>query len=256
MVIHRQESFVQTDMTAPILIFGGTGGIGSALARRLHAAGQPVHLAARDSDKLARLADEVDAGTSTCDVTDPESLKSAVGEAADGEEGLAGMAYAVGSIVIKPLKSIEPADMDEAWRLNTVGAAMAAKAAAPELAKGEGGAMLLFSTVAVQQGYPSHAVIAAAKGGIEGLTRATAAELAPKVRVNAVAPTLTRTPLAEPLLQNEKMAESLAATHPLGRLGEPDDVAALGAHLLSDQAAYLTGQIIPVDGGRSFLRSR
>jgi NAD(P)-dependent dehydrogenase (short-subunit alcohol dehydrogenase family) len=252
--IQTGKGLVDIDMTAPILIFGGTGGIGSALARRLTAAGRPLHLVARDQGKLDALGGELGARTSTCDVTDPDAIAETVATAA-GEEGLAGMAFCVGSIVIKPLKSLTPDDLEAAWRLNTVGAAMAAQASAKPLAQAEG-AMLFFSTIAVQQGYPSHAVIAAAKGGIEGLTRSLAAELAPKVRVNALAPTLTRTPLAEPLTRNEKMAESLAESHPMGRLGEPDDVAALGAHLLAPESAYITGQVIPVDGGRSSLRSR
>ena len=118
------------------------------------------------------------------------------------------------------------------------------------------GSVVLFSTVAVQQGFPNHSIIAAAKGAVEGLTRALAAELAPHVRVNAVAPSLTRTPLAAALTQNEPMAKAIAAMHALPRLGEPEDMAACAAFLLSPDSGWVTGQIIGVDGGRSTLRTK
>ncbi len=116
--------------------------------------------------------------------------------------------------------------------------------------------MVLFSTVAVGQGFANHAVIAAAKGGVEGLVRSLAAELAPKVRVNAIAPSLTRTPLAAPLLQNETVAKAIAQLHPLQRLGEADDVASLAAFLLGPNSTWITGQVFGVDGGRSTLRTK
>ncbi|MBL8792219.1 MAG: SDR family oxidoreductase, partial [Rhizobiales bacterium] len=112
------------------------------------------------------------------------------------------------------------------------------------------------STVAVRQGFTSHASIAMAKGAVEGLTLTLAAELAPKIRVNAIAPSLTRTPLAASLTASEQTANAIAALHPLQRLGEPEDVAGLAALLLSPQAGWMTGQVIGVDGGRSSLRGR
>ena len=116
--------------------------------------------------------------------------------------------------------------------------------------------MVLFSTVAVRQGFAAHASISMAKGAVEGLTLALAAELAPKVRVNCIAPSLTRTPLAEGLTRNDAMAKSIAEMHAIRRLGEADDSAGLAAFLLGPDAGWITGQIVGVDGGRSTLRTK
>lgn len=116
--------------------------------------------------------------------------------------------------------------------------------------------MVLFSSVAARAGFPNHAAIAAAKAAVEGLTVALVAELAPHVRVNCIAPSLTRTPLAEPLTRNAAMAEAIARQHPIPRLGEPEDAAALADFLLSAQAGWITGQVFGVDGGRSSLRGK
>ncbi|WGF87042.1 SDR family NAD(P)-dependent oxidoreductase [Marinivivus vitaminiproducens] len=239
-------------MTGPILIFGATGGIGAALARRLSARGLPIHLAARDEAKLSALADELGAPHSVCDVLDADAVRRIV-ETAAAEGALGGLAYAVGSIVIKPLGRASADDFLDAFRLNALGAALAVQAAARPLAAGNG-SVLLFSTVAVGQGFPNHSVIASAKGAVEGLIRSLAAELAPKVRVNGIAPSLTRTPLAEAMLANPTLEKAIGDMHPLPRLGEPDDIAALGAYLLSDEAGWTTGQVFGVDGGRSRLR--
>jgi NAD(P)-dependent dehydrogenase (short-subunit alcohol dehydrogenase family) len=116
--------------------------------------------------------------------------------------------------------------------------------------------ILLFSTVAVQQGFAAHASVAMAKGAVEGLTRSLAAELAPKIRVNAIAPSLTKTQLTQSLTRNETTAQAIAALHPLQRLGEVDDIAGLAAFLLGADAGWITGQVIGVDGGRSTLRTK
>ena len=168
-------------MSGKMLVIGASGGIGSALSRALHRSGQELHLAARPSDRLTALADELSAPASILDVLQEDTIGAAVGAAAaDGELG--GLAYCVGSIVLKPLQRTTAEDFMEAFRLNLIGAALAVQAAAPALRKA-GGAVVLFSTVAVQQGFANHAVIGAAKGGVEGLTKSLAAELAPKVRV-------------------------------------------------------------------------
>lgn len=241
-------------MTAPVLILGAHGGIGEALARRLAEQGHALYLTARDAASLEALAHETGARTASCDVMDTASMQSVVADAA-GDEGLAGLAYCVGSIVLKPLKSASEQDFIDCYRLNTVGAAMAVQAAASALKKAHG-SVVLFSTVAAQQGFGNHTVIAAAKGGVEALTRSLATDLSPNVRVNCIAPSIHQTPLAEKLLSSQEMADSLAAMHPLKRLGQAEDSAAMAAFLLSGEASWITGQIMPVDGGRGSLRIR
>ena len=234
---------------APLLIFGATGGIGQALARNLAACGRRIHLAARDP---AALGAELGAPVSVFDARDEASIAAAVADAKT-EAGLGGLAWCVGSIVLKPLARASAEDFLDAYRLNVLGAALAVKAAQPALAQA-GGAVLLFSSVAVRQGFAMHSVISAAKGGVEGLALALAAGLAPAIRVNCIAPSLTRSKMAAPLLSNPAMEKAMGALHPLGRIGAPEDAAQLGAFLLGPQAGWMTGQILGVDGGRGTLR--
>ncbi len=237
-------------MTDPIVILGATGGIGAALARRLAEAGATLHLIARDS-AVAALASELRATHAVADCLDDAGLTAAVGAAGTR---IAGLAYCVGSIVMKPLKRASVADFAETYALNVIGAARAIAAAEAGL-RATGGAVVLFSSVAARAGFPNHAVIGSAKAAVEGLTVALAAELAP-VRVNCIAPSLSRTKMAAGLTGNEAMAKAIAAQHPIPRLGEPDDAAALAAFLLSAEAGWITGQIIGVDGGRGVLRTK
>ncbi len=239
-------------MNDPVIVIGATGGVGGALARRLHAMGHGLHLIGRDPNRLAALADEFDVSHAVADVMDPEALTEAVALAGPR---VAGLAYCVGSIVMKPLARATMADFVDAFRLNAVGAALAVGAAQGAL-RAAGGSVVLFSTVAARAGFPNHTVIAAAKGAVEGLTVSLAAELAPSVRVNAIAPSLTRTAIAAPLTENAAMARAIAAQHPIPRLGEADDIAAMAAFLLSPEAGWITGQVIAVDGGRSTLRGK
>ncbi len=241
-------------MADKILIYGGSGGVGAALARRLAAEGRALHLVGRDAGKLAALAAELGAGHSIADAEDASSFARVAAEAGSG---LAGLVYAVGSINLKPLARFSAADFERDFRLNAAGAALAVQASLPALKAHDGTAsVVLFSTIAATQGFPAHVSVAMAKGRGGGLTLALAAELAPKVRVNAIAPSLTRTPLAKALTSSEAMATAIAQMHPIPRLGEPDDVAALASFLLSEQAGWITGQVIGVDGGRSTLRPK
>jgi NAD(P)-dependent dehydrogenase (short-subunit alcohol dehydrogenase family) len=142
-----------------------------------------------------------------------------------------------------------------AFRLNALGALFAIQAAQDALSAGRG-SVVLFSSIAARAGFTNHAAIAAAKGAVEGLTVALAAELAPAIRINCIAPSLTRSTMAAPLLANAQMADAIAKQHPIPRLGEGEDAAALADFLLSEQAGWITGQIMAVDGGRSSVRSR
>jgi NAD(P)-dependent dehydrogenase (short-subunit alcohol dehydrogenase family) len=240
-------------MAKNFIIFGGSGGIGSALARRVAARGDLVHLVGRNADRLSALAAELGGTCAVADVLDRAQVEAAV--MAAGAE-VSGLAYAVGSITLKPLARLTDEDALRDFQLNALGAFRAIQAALPALKASEDASILLFSSVAVAQGFPAHATIGMAKGAVEGLTLSLAAELAPRIRVNCVAPSLTKTPLASALTSNEQMATAIAGLHALQRLGEADDVAGLGAFLLSADAAWMTGQIIGVDGGRSTLRAK
>ena len=241
-------------MSASFLVMGAHGGVGESLARLLAADGKRVVVAARDAREIDGLAADLNAKAIACDAMEPASIKNTVAQADEGD-GLAGLAYCIGSIDLMPLRAASQSAFIDSFRLNAVGAALSVQAAQKALAKQQG-AVVLFSSVAASRGFANHAVIAAAKGAVEGLTVSLAAELAPKVRVNAIAPSLTRTNLATPLLSSETMAKAIAALHPLSRLGEPEDLAALAAFLLGPQSGWITGQIIGVDGGRSALASK
>ena len=241
-------------MEVPVLILGGSGGVGSALARNLKSRGTPVHLFARDQGRLEAVATEIGGADYTpVDVMDASALAGAVTEACKREAGVAGLAYCVGSIVLKPLKRASEDEFLQAFRLNAVGAALAVQAAESALRRA-GGSVVLFSTIAAGSGFTNHSVTAAAKGATEALTRSLAADLAPEVRVNCIAPSLLRTPLAKSLTDNEVMAKSIAQMHPLPRLGEAEDAASLAAFLLGPESSWISGQVISVDGGRSTLR--
>jgi NAD(P)-dependent dehydrogenase (short-subunit alcohol dehydrogenase family) len=236
-----------------VLIYGGAGGIGSALARRLHAQQSALHLVGRDAEKLSGLSSELGATFTVGDVTDPALFPRVAQEAG---ETICGLVYAVGTINLKSFPRMGEADLLRDFQVNAAGAALAVQSALPALRKHGSASVVLFSSVAASQGFSFHSSIGMAKAAVNGLTLALAAELAPHVRVNAIAPSLTKTPLAASLTAREESAAAIAALHALGRLGEPDDIASLAAFLLSSESSWLTGQIIGVDGGRATLRPR
>lgn len=237
-----------------VLIWGGSGGVGLSTARALTARGHRVHLAARDEARLARSARETDAaGFTVADASDPAAIARATEEASAGE-GLVGLVYAIGSITLRPFAKLTQDDFLADFRLNALGAALAVQAALAPLRQANGASVVLFSTVAARQGFSAHASVAMAKGAVQGLTLALAAELAPKVRVNCIAPSLLDTDLAASLTANATMAQAIAGMHAIPRLGTGDDVGPLTAFLVSTEAAWITGQTFGVDGGRSTLR--
>ena len=169
-------------------------------------------------------------------------------------ETLNGVIYCPGSINLRPFERIKPADFISDYNLQVVGAIKTIQAVAPKLKNSDNAAIILFSTVAVQVGLPFHSQVAASKGAIEGLTKALAAEYAPKIRINCIAPSLTDTPLAASLLNNDQKREANAQRHPLKRVGTTEDIANMVEFLLSEKASWITGQILHVDGGMSTLK--
>lgn len=238
---------------ATTIIYGGSGGIGTAILGRINARGESVHLVGRDTSKLQKLAVESGATFTAVDVLAPGSFERVASEVRGSIDGLV---YAIGSINLRPIGRLTDDDFVRDFRLNAVGAALAIKNHLPSLKQSSTASVVLFSSVAASQGFPSHASVSMAKAAVEGLTIALAAELSPTIRVNCVAPSLTKTPLSESLTKSPQMADAIAQLHAMRRLGEPDDIAAIADFLLTPKAGWITGQVIGVDGGRSRLRTK
>lgn len=170
-------------------------------------------------------------------------------------DNLDGLVYCPGSINLRPFERIKMEDFVADYKLQVAGAIKVIQAAMPMLKKADHASIVLFSTVAVQTGFPFHAQVSASKGAIEGLTRALAAEFAPKIRVNCIAPSLTDTPLASALLNTDQKREANALRHPLKRIGTPGNIADLALFLLSPKSSWITGQIVHIDGGISAIKA-
>ena len=230
------------------VILGATGSIGSSLAKKLVDSGEKVHLVGRDESSLSELAKNLNSSHTTCDVLEENFSEKILNDLKD--EPINGLSYCVGSIDLKPLKLTKKSDFMQSFNLNLISATEVIKTLADNLKKNKG-SVVLFSTVAVKQGFPNHAIVSSAKGAIEGLTLALAAEFAPNVRVNCIAPSLTNSKISNFLLKNEKVAEGIAKMHPMKRIGEGADSASVAKFLLTDESSWITGQILGVDGGRS-----
>ena len=230
------------------VILGATGSIGSSLAKKLIESGDQVHLVGRDEASISSLANELNSSYTTCDVLEENFSDKILSDL--GDTPVNGLAFCVGSIDLKPLKLTKRSDFMQSFNLNLISATEVIKALADNLKKNKG-SVVLFSTVAIKQGFPNHAIVASAKGAVEGLTVSLAAEFAPNIRVNCIAPSLTNSKISEFLLKNEKIAESIAKIHPLKRVGEGNDSSSLAKFLLSEESSWITGQIFGVDGGRS-----
>ena len=230
------------------VILGATGSIGSSLAKKLVESDEQVHLVGRDQSSLSELAKNLNSTFTVCDVLEEHFSEKIVTDLKD--ESINGLAFCVGSIDLKPLKLTKKSDFMQSFNLNLISATEIIRSLTDNLKKNKG-SIVLFSTVAVKQGFPNHSIVSSAKGAIEGLTLALAAELAPNVRVNCIAPSLTNSKISNFLLKNEKVAEGIAKMHPMKRLGEGRDSASVAKFLLTDDSSWITGQILGVDGGRS-----
>ncbi len=235
-------------MSEKYLVFGATGSIGSSLAEQLVSSEHSVHLVGRNESELKSISEKLGCTNTVADVLEDgfiEKVKNDISE-------IKGIAYCVGSIDLKPLRMVTEQDFNKCMKLNLYSAVEAIKGYQESLKKNKG-SIVLFSTVAAQRGFTNHAIIASAKAAIEGLTVSLAAEFAPNIRVNCIAPSLTNSKIAEPMLKNKALAEGIAKAHPLKRLGEGKDSASLAKFLITEDSSWITGQIIAVDGGRSKL---
>jgi 3-oxoacyl-[acyl-carrier protein] reductase len=227
------------------LVVGAGSGIGLALTKLLSEKGHKVYAMTSQPENLDQLQN--------IELVQADFL-SADWKGEDLPESLDGLVYCPGTINLKPIRGLKVDDFRHDFEVNVIGAVKVIQAALKALKKGGHASIVLFSTVAVAQGMPFHASIAAAKGAVEGLAKSLAAELAPTIRVNAIAPSLTETPLASRLLSSPEKMEASANRHPLKRIGQAGDIAHMAAFLLSDQTSWITGQVIGVDGGMAALK--
>tara|TARA_B100000945_G_C20340170_1_gene576941 strand:- start:39 stop:755 length:717 start_codon:yes stop_codon:yes gene_type:complete len=235
-------------MAGKILIFGATGAVGSSLAKLLKDSSQEAHLIGKNEEEVSKLADQTGFSFSVSDVLEDNFIEKI--EQDLNETQISGIAYCVGSIDLKPLNLISRKDVLKCFSLNLFPIYDIVKKFHQNL-KTNKGSIVLFSTVAVKQGFPNHSIISPAKASLEGLTLSLASEFSPNVRVNCIAPSMSNSKMASKILKNPKIAEGIAKQHPLKRVGEGKDTAALAKFLLSEESSWITGQIIGVDGGRS-----
>ncbi len=235
-------------MNKKILIFGATGAVGSALTKLIKDESLEAHLIGKNQDEISRLADETGFNHSVADVLEENFVEKIHKDL--GEVDISGVAYCIGSINFKPINLITKKDMLDCFSLNLFPVYDIIQKFQQNLKKNKG-SIVLFSTVAVKQGFPNHSIISPVKASLEGLTVSLASEMAPSVRINCIAPSLSNSKMASKILKNPKIAEGIAKQHPLKRIGEGKDAAALAKFLLSEESSWITGQIIGVDGGRS-----
>jgi NAD(P)-dependent dehydrogenase (short-subunit alcohol dehydrogenase family) len=227
-----------------ILIIGGTSGIGLALVELISATNN-VFVASRSNDSIANLDVQHIPFDATTDILDVSLLP----------EHLDGFVYCPGSINLRPFRGLSAEAFEKDFQINVLGAVNSLKAVLGLLGASENPSVVFFSTVAVQTGMPFHSSVATSKGAIEGLVRSLAAEFAPKIRVNAIAPSLVNTPLASKFLNNETKMEKANERHPLGRIGSAKEIAQSTAFLLGEESSWMTGRVLQLDGGIGNLKT-
>lgn len=228
-----------------ILIIGGSSGIGKELAIKLS---QKDHKVFASFFKNQEINNNSNLNYFSLNVLDQNPDFSFLPEHLDG------LVYCPGSVNLKPFSRISPDDFVADYELQVIGAIKTIQAALPRLRKSENASIVLFSTVAVQMGFNFHSQVAASKGAVEGLMRSLAAEFAPKIRVNCIAPSLTETSLTQSLLNTDEKRNTNAQRHPLKRIGSSRDIAGAAEFLLSEASSWISGQVLSVDGGMSRLR--
>ena len=228
-----------------ILIIGASSGIGKELANKLSANGYNVWGTYNSK--------EVNENKENLKYLKLDVLKDRL-NLEELPEVIDGFVYCPGSINLKPFNRIKPDEFIKDFELQVVGAINVLQSILPRIQKSTNGSIVFFSTVAVKIGLPFHTIVSTSKGAIEGFTRSLAAELAPKIRVNCIAPSLTDTPLAASLLNTEQKREVNAQKHPLKRIGTTNDIASMAEFLLSADSSWITGQVFYVDGGMSSIK--
>lgn len=226
------------------LVVGGNSGIGASIVERLLARDDDVLCVARHLDGMPSTVK-----THRWDVTEQAFPEAFIPEKLDG------VVYCPGSIRLKPFAQLRLAEFQEDLMVNTLGAIKALQACHAALSKADHASVVMFSTVAVQTGLKFHASVATAKGALEGLVRSLAAEWAPHISVNAIAPALIETPLSQPLIRDDKRRQGVEQMNPMKRIGQPDTVAGLCEWLLTMSTPFVTGQVFAVDGGMSRVRT-
>jgi 3-oxoacyl-[acyl-carrier protein] reductase len=225
-----------------ILIIGGSYGIGLALVEALQHESN-LYVASRSSDRLANLKANYIPFDATTDTLDIQQLP----------EVLDGVVYCPGSINLRPFRGLKLEAFEADMHINFFSMVKVLQTVLPNVTASSQGSIVLFSSVAASMGMPFHTSVAASKGAVEGFAKALAAEYAPKLRVNVIAPSLTNTPLAEKFLSTEEKIEKSALRHPMKRVGTAEDIACMAQFLLSEKSSWISGQIFPVDGGMSSL---
>ena len=232
------------------LIFGATGSIGSSLSEQLYKSKKEIHIIGKDEEEIKKLSSKLN-----CEYTILDVLKDNISETIKNNFSnvdVAGLAYCIGSIDLKPLKISKKEDFEKCMDLNFFPIIEIIKGLQNNL-KTNNGSIVLFSTVAAKKGFTNHSIISSVKGAIEGLTVSLAAEFAPNIKVNCIAPSITDSKMSQTILKNKLITEGIAKSHPMKRIGKPEDSASMAKFLLTEESSWITGQIFGVDGGKSSL---